>query len=77
MEIDFLESKVSDHSGVEALRNIANKYLELNKKVKLTHLSPDCKTLLLKWNPDFESVIEEAIDDPRYYVVTDILENEV
>jgi sulfate permease, SulP family len=77
VEIDFLESKVSDHSGVEALRNIANKYLELNKKVKLTHLSPDCKTLLLKWNPDFESVIEEAIDDPRYYVVTDILENEV
>ncbi len=77
VEIDFLESKVSDHSGVEALRNIANKYLGLNKKVKLTHLSPDCKTLLLKWNPDFESVIEEAIDDPRYYVVTDILENEV
>ncbi|MCW9038550.1 SulP family inorganic anion transporter [Altibacter sp.] len=77
IEIDFIESKVSDHSGVEALRNVANKYLEAGKEVKLTHLSPDCKTLLLKWNPDFESVIEEAIDDPRYYVVTDVLDSEV
>jgi SulP family sulfate permease len=77
VEIDFIESKVSDHSGVEALRNMANKYLEIGKEVKLTHLSPDCKTLLLKWDPDFEHVIEEAIDDPRYYVVTDILDSEV
>ena len=77
IEIDFIESKVSDHSGVEALRNMANKYLEAGKEVKLTHLSPDCKTLLLKWDPDFENVIEEAIDDPRYYVVTDILDSEV
>jgi len=77
VEIDFIESKVSDHSGVEALRNMANKYLENGKQVKLTHLSPDCKSLLLKWDPEFESVIEEAIDDPRYYVVTDTLEHEV
>ena len=27
IEIDFIESKISDHSGVEAVRNIANKYL--------------------------------------------------
>jgi SulP family sulfate permease len=77
VEIDFIESKVSDHSGVEALRNMANKYLEAGKEVKLTHLSPDCKTLLLKWDPEFKDVIEEAIDDPRYYVVTDILDSEV
>ncbi|PKA82085.1 SulP family sulfate permease [Ulvibacter sp. MAR_2010_11] len=77
IEIDFIESKVSDHSGVEALRNIANKYLDSGKQVKLTHLSPDCKTLLLKWNPAFETVIEEAVDDPRYYVVTDTLDSDV
>jgi SulP family sulfate permease len=77
VEIDFLESQVNDHSGVEALRNMANKYLEIGKEVKLTHLSPDCKTLLLKWDPEFETVIEEAIDDPRYYVVTDTLDSEV
>jgi SulP family sulfate permease len=77
IEIDFMESKVSDHSGVEALRNVANKYLELGKEIKLTHLSPDCKILLLKWNPEFENHIENAIDDPRYHVVTDLLDAEV
>lgn len=77
VEIDFMESKVSDHSGVEALRNVANKYLEQGKNVKLTHLSPDCKEILLKWNPEFENHIENAIDDPRYHVVTDLLDAEV
>ena len=53
VEIDFIESKVSDHSGIEALRNIANKYINAGKTIKLTHLSPDCKALLLKANPRF------------------------
>ena len=70
IEIDFIESKVSDHSGIEALKNIADKYLNAGKQIKLTHLSPDCKKLLLKANPNFEKVIEDAIDDPRYYVVS-------
>lgn len=77
VEIDFIESKVSDHSGVEAVKNIANKYLALGKKVTLTHLSPECKILLLKANPQFEEVIETAIDDPRYYVVTSQMDSEV
>ena len=77
VEIDFIESKVSDHSGIEAMRGIANKYLELGKNVKFTHLSPECKTLLIKANPKFTSVIEESIDDPRYHVVTDLLDSEV
>jgi SulP family sulfate permease len=77
VEIDFIESKVSDHSGVEALRNLANKYLTSGKKLTLTHLSPDCKALLIKWNPDFDSIIQDSIDDPRYYVVTDVMDTEV
>lgn len=77
VEIDFIESKVTDHSGIEALRNVANKYLDLGKTVKLTHLSPDCKALLLKANKKFEEVIEESVDDPRYYVVTDTLDEDV
>lgn len=77
IEIDFIESKVSDHSGIEAVTNIAKKYLELGKKVKLTHLSPECKTLLLKSDPTFGKVIESSIDDPRYYVVTDLMDKEV
>ena len=77
VEIDFIESKVSDHSGIEAMKGIANKYLELGKNVKFTHLSPECKTLLMKANPKFADVIEDSIDDPRYHVVTDLLDSEI
>lgn len=77
IEIDFIESRVGDHSGVEALVNLTNKYLAIGKKVTLTHLSPDCKTLLLKWSPEFETIIQNNIDDPRYYVVTDMMDSEV
>lgn len=77
VEIDFIESKVTDHSGIEALRGIANKYMDQGKSVKLTHLSPDCKAILLKANPKFEKVIETSIDDPRYHVVTNLMDEEV
>ncbi len=77
VEIDFIESKVSDHSGVEALRGIVDKYQSANKKITLIHLSPDCKRLLLKSNPGLDAVIQDSIDDPRYYVVSDMLDNEV
>lgn len=77
VEIDFIESKVSDHSGIEALENLADKYIALGKGIKLTHLSQDCITLLLKANPGFDKVIERAIDDPRYYVVSDMMDDEV
>ena len=77
VEIDFIESKVSDHSGVEALRNIANKYIDSGRSITLTHLSPDCKEMLMKWNPEFETIIQDAIDDPRYHVVTDMMDTEV
>tara|TARA_B110000908_G_scaffold150622_1_gene184745 strand:+ start:1324 stop:1683 length:360 start_codon:yes stop_codon:yes gene_type:complete len=77
IEIDFIESRVSDHSGIESLENLIQKYRKLNKKVTLTHLSPECKTLLLKANPSLKRNIEDSIDDPRYYVVTDLIDREV
>jgi SulP family sulfate permease len=33
--------------------------------------------LLLKANPSIANSIEESIDDPRYYVVTDLIDREV
>lgn len=77
IEIDFIESRVNDHSGIEALRGMANKYIDAGKQIKLTHLSPECKELLLKNNPEFETIIESDIDDPRYHVVTDLMDTEV
>lgn len=70
IEIDFIDSKVSDHSGIEAIRNIVLKYEKANKSVKLKHLSPDCKEVLIKANAKFEDLILTDVDDPRYYVMT-------
>ena len=72
VEIDFMESRVTDHSGIEAIFNLAEKYEKANKKLVLKHLSEDCKRILRKASPKFESLIEEDVDDPRYYVVSDL-----
>ncbi len=71
IEIDFIESRVSDHSGMEAITNIVAKYEKAGKSVKLKHLSPDCQALLIKGNRHFAELIEKDVDDPRYFVVTD------
>jgi SulP family sulfate permease len=68
IEIDFVESRVSDHSAIEAIFNLVNKYETEGKQVKLKHLSEDCKVLLYKSSPKFRDVIIEAIDDPRYHL---------
>jgi SulP family sulfate permease len=68
VEIDFVEARVSDHSAIEAIYNLVNKYKAEGKSVKLKHLSEDCKVLLYKSSPMFRDVIIEAIDDPRYHL---------
>ena len=69
IEIDFVESRVSDHSAIEAIFNLVNKYNSAGKTIKLKHLSQDCKVLLYKSSPLFKDVIIEAIDDQRYHLV--------
>lgn len=68
IEIDFVESRVSDHSALEAIFNLVEKYEAENKSIKLKHLSEDCKELLYKASPKFREVIVEDIDDPRYHL---------
>ncbi len=68
IEIDFVESRVSDHSAIEAIFNLVNKYNSAGKTIKLKHLSQDCKVLLYKSSTLFKDVIIEAIDDPRYHL---------
>ncbi len=77
VEIDFIESRVSDHSGIEAIKRIIEKYLEAGKEVTLTHLSPECRAILTKANPRFNIYIESSVEDPRYHVVTDLLDVEI
>lgn len=71
VEIDFVESRVSDHSALEAIFNLVNKYEAEGKIIKLKHLSTDCKNLMYKASPKFREVIVEDIDDPRYHLAAD------
>lgn len=68
IEIDFVESRVSDHSALEAIFNLVEKYQAEGKSIKLKHLSTDCKALLYKASTKFHDVIVEDIDDPRYHL---------
>ncbi|MBL4939143.1 MAG: SulP family inorganic anion transporter [Lutibacter sp.] len=71
VEIDFIESRISDHSALEAIFNIVEKYEAAGKRIHLKHLSEECKQLLYKSNLKFQKVIINAIDDPRYHIVED------
>ena len=68
IEIDFVEARVSDHSAIEAIFILVEKYQAANKKITLKHLSEDCKLLLYKSSPIFTDIIKEDIDDPRYHL---------
>ena len=68
VEIDFVEARISDHSAIEAIFALVEKYQAANKKITLKHLSEDCKVLLYKASPIFTDIIEEGIDDPRYHL---------
>ena len=68
VEIDFVEARISDHSAIEAIFALVEKYQAAGKKITLKHLSEDCKVLLYKASPIFKDIIEEDIDDPRYHL---------
>lgn len=67
--IDFTESRVFDHSALEAINNIADRYGALGKRVYLRHLSKDCARLLGNVHegglPPYE-VVETGPNDPFY-----------
>lgn len=63
--IDFVRSRVADHSALEAIDNLAEKYRALGKTLHLRHLSPECRELLRKAGDLVEVNIAE---DPHYHV---------
>ena len=68
--VDFAESRVCDHSGLEAIDTLAERYLNSGKTLHLVHLSGECKHLLRKAG----SLVEvNVIEDPRYFVAEDSL----
>lgn len=62
--IDFKNARVKDHSALEAIDTLADRYLQLGKKLHLRHLSPDCLELLDK----AKGMIEvNVLEDPLYH----------
>jgi len=68
--IEFQNSRVADHSAIEAIDNLAEKYIRAGKKLHLRHLSPECKVLLTKAG---DLVEVNMMEDPTYHVADDQL----
>ena len=68
--IDFIHSRVTDHSAIHAIQFITERYKALGKKLCLRHLSPDCKVLLKKAGDLIET---NLLEDPDYHVASDQL----
>jgi SulP family sulfate permease len=63
--IDFKDSRVADHSGIEAINKLAQKYEQAGKSISLQHLSPDCRKLIHKAD---KLIQVDIIEDPEYTV---------
>ncbi|MDH5183153.1 MAG: SulP family inorganic anion transporter [Gammaproteobacteria bacterium] len=68
--IEFQNSRVADHSAIEAIDNLAEKYLDAGKTLHLRHLSAECQDLLTKAG---DLVEVNVLEDPRYHVADDKL----
>lgn len=68
--IEFQHSRVVDHSAIEAIDTLAERYLNAGKRLHLRHLSAECRQLLRKAG----NLVEvNVIEDPRYWVADDQL----
>ena len=68
--IDFSKSTVRDHSAIEALNTVTERYAKLNKKVHLKHLSEDCKLLL----DNASEIIDVNVWEDPHHIHTNQLE---
>ncbi|MEE8379743.1 MAG: SulP family inorganic anion transporter [Gammaproteobacteria bacterium] len=66
--IEFQNSRVADHSAIEAIETLAERYIKSGKKLHLRHLSEECRQLLKKAG----NLVEvNVMEDPRYHVADD------
>jgi len=68
--IEFQHSRVMDHSAIEAIDTLAERYLNAGKTLHLRHLSPECQELLHKAG---DLVEVNVLEDPRYHVAVNEL----
>ncbi|WP_394132149.1 SulP family inorganic anion transporter [Shewanella maritima] len=70
--VDFQNSRVADHSALDAIDTLAERYVNAGKTLHLRHLSQDCKALLHKAG---DLVEVNMIEDPSYKVADDQLDS--
>jgi SulP family sulfate permease len=68
--VEFRRARVADHSAIQAIDALAERYRSLGKRLHLRHLSPDCRELLERARDMIEVNLSE---DPRYRVADDKL----
>jgi len=68
--IEFQNSRVADHSAIEAIDTLAERYIRAGKTLHLRHLSEECRQLLKKAG---DLVEVNVMEDPRYRVADDQL----
>lgn len=68
--IEFKNSRVADHSAIEAIDTLAERYIAAGKEVHLRHLSEECRVLLKKAGNLCDV---NVIEDPHYHVASDKL----
>jgi sulfate permease, SulP family len=66
--VEFRSARVVDHSALEAIDTLAERYQALGKTLQLRHLSPDCHELLTRAK---DLVQVNLLEDPRYRVADD------
>ena len=68
--IDFENARVYDHSGIEAINNITERYADQGKFLHLLNLSKECQELLNK----ADSIVElSVIEDLEWHLAVDEL----
>ncbi|KRT57230.1 SulP family inorganic anion transporter [endosymbiont of Ridgeia piscesae] len=68
--VDFANARVYDHSGLEAIDALAERYTRVEKRLHIKHLSQECQNLLVKAG---DLVEVNMLEDPRYHVADDRL----
>lgn len=68
--IEFQNARALDHSAIEAIDTLAERYNTAGKTLHLRHLSPECRSLLRRAG---NMVEVNVIEDPHYSVASDVL----
>jgi SulP family sulfate permease len=66
--VDFAQTRVFDHSGLEAIDTLAERYMRAQKTLHIRHLSQECQNLLVKAG---DLVEVNMMEDPVYRVADD------